>query len=401
MIFIGDDYHSGTPHIKAVDISPGSAYTVQDWSPQVPSCRGLADVDYPGVAYDPVLDRIVGWPGTGNTVYIFDPDTKTCTAQTFPNGPTNTSNNNGVFGRFRYFPSLNAYAVVSDANVDAYMLRMTSAGIGWLVNGGGHVSGTGLFTAGTVDGGPYTISATVGGVTGTASVRVGGSSPPPLLQIHGDATEVTGATITPSIAPSGLTGKVVVNSGGSVNYASAESGNGVYFQNCCGNTNNAYYHFTGPGVGTAFNVNQGQITFYLKSQYSFANRKANAAQPRYAFDVRDGNGNHMFYFLTRVTNGLLYFTYVIAGTGQYYWVPQGTEDSIYGNEVILQVTMSWNNGVANLYLNGRLVKSTTYTTPTANWSAASVFDLGAYEYQTFGGYNVSDDVINEFTALAH
>jgi hypothetical protein len=49
------------------------------------------------------------------------------------------------------------------------MLRMTSAGIGWLVNGGGHVSGTGLFTAGTVDGGPYTISATVGGVTGTAT----------------------------------------------------------------------------------------------------------------------------------------------------------------------------------------------------------------------------------------
>jgi hypothetical protein len=26
-----------------------------------------------------------------------------------------------------------------------------------------------------------------------------------------------------------------------------------------------------------------------------------------------------------------------------------------------------------------------------------VFDLGAYEYQTFGGYDVSDDVVDEFT----
>jgi hypothetical protein len=222
-----------------------------------------------------------------------------------------------------------------------------------------------------------------------------------LLQIHADATEVsgvtTGSTITPSTTPSGLTGTVVVNGSGSVNYAAAEVGNGVYFQNCCNNTNNAYYHFTGAGVGTAFNVNQGQITFYLKSLYSFAQRVASASQPRYAFDVRDGNGNHLFYFLTQVTNGILYFTYLTAGTGQYYWVPQGTEDSVYGSGVTLQVMMSWNSGVANLYLNGMLVKSTTYTTPTANWSAASVFDLGAYEYQTFGGYNVSDDIIDEFT----
>jgi hypothetical protein len=153
-------------------------------------------------------------------------------------------------------------------------------------------------------------------------------------------------------------------------------------------------------VGRAFNVNQGQITFHLKSRYSFQQRVASAAQPRYTFDVRDGNGNHLFYFLTQVTNGILYFTYLIAGTGQYYWVPRGTEDRIYGNGVILQVTMSWTNGVANLYLNGRLVKSSPYTRVTPNWTAASHFDLGAHEYLTFGGYNVSDDVIAEFTVSA-
>jgi hypothetical protein len=193
----------------------------------------------------------------------------------------------------------------------------------------------------------------------------------------------------------------VVNGTGSVHYTPVHFRNGVYFLNCCKNTNNAYYHFTGTGVGRAFNVNQGQITFYLKSRYSFMQRMNSAAQPRYTFDVRDGNGNHLFYFLTQVTNGVLYFTYLIAGTGQYYWVPQGTEDSVYGpNAVPLQVTMSWNNGAAHLYLNGRLVKSSPYTRVTPNWTAASNFDLGAHEYLTFGGYNVSDDVIAEFTASA-
>jgi hypothetical protein len=62
--------------------------------------------------------------------------------------------------------------------------------------------------------------------------------------------------------------------------------------------------------------------------------------------------------------------------------------------------MSWTNGVANLYLNGRLVKSSPYTRVTPNWTAASNFDLGAYEYLTFGGYNVSDDLIADFTVSA-
>ena len=92
---------------------------------------------------------------------------------------------------------------------------------------------------------------------------------------------------------------------GSVNFAPAQSGNGVYFLNCCVNGNNAYYKFTGATIGNIFNVSQGQITFYLKSRYSFAQRTANAAAPRYAFDVQDGNGHHLFYFLTQVSGGYL------------------------------------------------------------------------------------------------
>ena len=59
--------------------------------------------------------------------------------------------------------------------------------------------------------------------------------------------------------------------------------------------------------------------------------------------------------------------------------------------------MTWDGSVTNLYLNGVLAKSAPYAKPTANWAAGSVFDLGAYEYMTYGGFNTLDDVIAQFT----
>src|ERR1700677_394373 len=130
-------------------------------------------------------------------------------------------------------------------------------------------------------------------------------------------------------------------------------------------------------IGNIFNLSQGQVTFNLQSRYSFAQREASASTARYAFDVRDGNGNHLFEFLTQVVSGgYLEFTYGAGGGGGYYYVPQGSENALFGSGVTLQVTMSWNGTTANLYLNGTLVKSTAYTTPTASWTAASNFDLG-------------------------
>lgn len=53
-----------------------------------------------------------------------------------------------------------------------------------------------------------------------------------------------------------------------------------------------------------------------------------------------------------------------------------------------------------LSLNGTLVKSVTVNTvPAANWNVSSNFDLGALEYLTYGGYDASDDLIDEFTVL--
>gem|GEM_PF-5096891 len=225
-----------------------------------------------------------------------------------------------------------------------------------------------------------------------------------LLQIQGNPSELSGTTngsvITPSDAPNGFAGTLKVNGTGSVNFAPVQSGNGLYFLNCCKNTNDAYYHFSGSAVGNIFKVNQGQISFSLQSQYSFAQRQAIAAMPRYAFDVRDGNGNHLFWFLTQVTSNGLQFNYTAGNPVQIYYVPKGTENTLFGDGVTLQVLLTWGQGSLNLYLNNTLVKSSSYTPPTANWSASSILDIGAYEYLTFGGYNVSDDVIFGYTVAA-
>lgn len=51
----------------------------------------------------------------------------------------------------------------------------------WSVNGGGTISGSGLFTAGGIAGGPFTVTAASGSVSGTASVTV--TAPPVLTTI--------------------------------------------------------------------------------------------------------------------------------------------------------------------------------------------------------------------------
>ena len=220
----------------------------------------------------------------------------------------------------------------------------------------------------------------------------------PLLQITGNAAEVSGASngsvVTPTIAPSGFTGTVVSTGSGSVNFA---PGNGVYFLNCCANTNNAFYRFTGSTVGNIFNLSQGQVSFNLTSRYSFAQRQASAASPRMVFAVQDANTNtHLIYFLTEYISGYLAFSYATGGGTQFFYVAHGTEDALFGSGVTLQVTISWNGTSSNLYLNGKLVQTAAYNPVTPNWTSASRFDLGATENQPYGGYNSCDDIVSAF-----
>lgn len=116
-----------------VDISgTDPTYTVQDISSQLISplsgCAPLINEIYPGLAYDTAQNRIVGWAGTlvdqGNTVYVFNPDTNSCSAVTFPGGP-GPQQVNGTNGRWRYFPQLRVFALVNDWEQDAFILRLT------------------------------------------------------------------------------------------------------------------------------------------------------------------------------------------------------------------------------------------------------------------------------------
>jgi len=148
MILIGNSSAAnpgaGQLVVWAIDISAGGSYAVRDWSSQVTGCSPL-NVDFPGLAYDPTINRIVGYPNDGNTVYLFDPVAKTCTPETYPKGPPPSGlvPPNGTFGRFAYFPALGKYALVNKASNDAYTLalgKLGSSGSPCDLNGDGVVN---------------------------------------------------------------------------------------------------------------------------------------------------------------------------------------------------------------------------------------------------------------------
>jgi hypothetical protein len=106
------------------DIDPTHTYSSSSLA--MTGCGPILTALYPGLAYDAVQDRIVGWAG-GDTVYLYNPSSDSCTSVTYPNGP-GAAQSNGSFGRFRYFPNLGVFAVVNDWQQNAYALRLTSGG---------------------------------------------------------------------------------------------------------------------------------------------------------------------------------------------------------------------------------------------------------------------------------
>ncbi len=73
----------------------------------------------PGFDYDPVRDRLVAW--AGGPVYSLDPETRTWTSTNAPNAPSPTQN--GIFGRWRYVPSLDAFVVVTEIDQSVHFYK--------------------------------------------------------------------------------------------------------------------------------------------------------------------------------------------------------------------------------------------------------------------------------------
>ena len=75
----------------------------------------------PGVAYDTVQRKIVIWPG-GNTVYLLDTGTWTCTSVTYSSGPT--AHDQGTYGRFAYSQASGVFVTCNATTVNCYSLRL-------------------------------------------------------------------------------------------------------------------------------------------------------------------------------------------------------------------------------------------------------------------------------------
>jgi len=73
----------------------------------------------PGFDYDPVRDRLVAW--AGGPVWSLDPETKTWTADDAPGAPAATPN--GIFGRWRYVPGLDAFVVVTAVDRPVHLYK--------------------------------------------------------------------------------------------------------------------------------------------------------------------------------------------------------------------------------------------------------------------------------------
>jgi hypothetical protein len=114
----------GAGNVYAYDISSSSSYTRQSLSTTGGSA--IVSSNYPGLAYDPVIDQIVAWNG-GDTVYSLNLDSGVWTATTYAGGP-GAAPAAGTYGRWSYAPALDAFVVVNSMLNNAYTLRLGSSG---------------------------------------------------------------------------------------------------------------------------------------------------------------------------------------------------------------------------------------------------------------------------------
>ena len=77
----------------------------------------------PGIAYDPVADRIVAWHGGGN-VYALNMDTGAWTQVATNAGPTAGPSTWGTYGRWGYVPQYGVFALVNDIDQNAWVFKL-------------------------------------------------------------------------------------------------------------------------------------------------------------------------------------------------------------------------------------------------------------------------------------
>lgn len=177
MVIIGE----GSAYIH--DINGTGNYQQQD----LVTTGGTAVINqaYPGLAYDPVTDRIVAWIG-GNTVYSLNLDTGVWTSISPSGGPVAMSN--GTYKRWAYSAASGVFVVLNSVDANASVFRLST--------------GVADSTAPTIPSGPTAtpVSATQIDVSWTASTDNVGIAG---YRIYRNNT-LMGTTATPTFTSAGL-----------------------------------------------------------------------------------------------------------------------------------------------------------------------------------------------------
>jgi hypothetical protein len=258
-------------------------------------------------------------------------------------------------------------------------------------------------TAGSVSSSQSVIlTANLNASTTTATITIspsGGS----IFSLKGNATEipgkVNGTVVTPTTAPAGVTGSLKVKGTGSFAFTPVINTDGVTFgPGGQTNTNTSFMAFPGVQVGSLFNPTHGDMTFYLHSAYSFAERQAlPAPNYDYVYDVYD-NSQRLFSFYVSTSSGRLAFTYATGGATQTtYYVPIGHEDALFGKGVVAKFRLTWDGTNNVLYLNDAVARGATpYTKAVPNWTSLSLFTFGASAPYA-GGFFALRDAVGDFS----
>ncbi len=130
LLVLGTVAFNGTGGLQAVSVDLAGSYAATDISSTLSGCSAL-NVPFPGVVYDPSSRNFMLYPGTGDTVYNFNPDTGTCAAITSSGGPS-ASVGQGTFGHWSYFPTLKKFVNVISVSTNAFAW----SGLGGLTSSG-------------------------------------------------------------------------------------------------------------------------------------------------------------------------------------------------------------------------------------------------------------------------
>lgn len=122
-----------TSGVYTVDLTGSPTYVPVDVTGSLTGCSAMYSANYPGLDYDSDLDRIVGYPNTGNSVILLDPATGICSTVTNTGGPTKDSSSTGTQGRWAYLPSIRKHVAIVNPTANMYTLSLPSAATKFLI----------------------------------------------------------------------------------------------------------------------------------------------------------------------------------------------------------------------------------------------------------------------------